>query len=319
MSTPSLASATLASERTEIIGPSMALGLRPRQSRAVVLLRGLTNDPLALGALVFLVLLAVAALLAPVVAPFDPTDDSLAMRNKPPMIAAEDGGPLPHLFGTDFLGRDLLSRIIYGARISLLVGLASVLISGTLGTVIGLVAGYYRGAVDDVAMRFVDLQMGFPSLLLALFVLYVIGSGLWNVVLVLALTRWMVYARVTRGLVLATRENVFVEAARALGCPNRRIIFRHLVPNLLTPLLVLATLEAATMILTEASLSFLGLGLPVSEPSWGQMLAQGRKYVTTAWWLVTFPGVAILLTALSFNLLATWIRGVTDPSRRGRG
>lgn len=317
MSPPSLAAATLATEQPNRFGSALVPALRPRQPTAILLLQTLRCDPLTMGAVLFLLLLASAALFAPRVAPFDPTTGGLAMRNQPPMTAAERGG-LPHVLGTDALGRDQLSRIIFGARISLLVAIISVLLSGTLGTLIGLAAGYFRGIADDAAMRFVDLQMGFPSLLLALFVLYVIGAGLWNIVLVLALTRWMVYARVSRGLMLATRENVYVEAARAVGCGDRRIILRHLLPNLLTPLLVLATLEAATMILTEASLSFLGLGLPLGEPSWGQMLAQGRKYVTNAWWLVTFPGLAILLTALSFNLLATWMRSVTDPSRRGR-
>jgi peptide/nickel transport system permease protein len=149
-------------------------------------------------------------------------------------------------------------------------------------------------------------------------VLYVVGAGVWNVVFVLAVTRWMVYARVTRSLVLFQREEVFVEAARALGCSNERILFRHILPNLLSPILVLATLEVATMILTEASLSFLGLGIQPPESSWGLMLAEGRAYVTSAWWLVMFPGLAILLTALSLNLLSTWVRAVTDPVTRWR-
>ena len=192
------------------------------------------------------------------------------------------------------------------------------LVSGTIGTLLGLIAGYYRGPVDDVIMRLVDLQMGFPSLLLALFVLYVVGGGVLNVILVLAVTRWMVYARVTRGLVLSHRENVFVEAARASGCSDRRIIFRHLAPNLISPIVVLATLEVAYMILTEASLSFLGLGIQPPQSSWGLMLSQGRQYITTAWWLVTFPGLAILFTALSLNLVATWARSATDPAQRWR-
>jgi peptide/nickel transport system permease protein len=167
-------------------------------------------------------------------------------------------------------------------------------------------------------MRLVDIQMGFPSLLLALFVLYVIGGGVINVIFILAITRWMVYARVTRGLVLSYRENVFVEAAKATGCTDRQIIGRHLLPNLLSPIVVLGTLEVAYMILTEAALSFLGLGIQPPQSSWGLMLSQGRQYVTTAWWLVTFPGLAILLTALSLNLLATWARSVTDPAQRWR-
>jgi peptide/nickel transport system permease protein len=240
------------------------------------------------------------------------------MRNKPPLTMPEDGGSLPHLMGTDQLGRDELSRLIFGGRISLAVGLVSVAISGIAGTILGLLAGFYRGHVDDAIMRLVDIQMGFPSLLLALFVLYVIGGGVLNVIFVLAITRWMVYARVTRGLVLAYRENIFVEAARATGCTDRRIILRHLLPNLLSPIVVLATLEVAYMILTEAALSFLGLGIQPPQSSWGLMLSQGRQYITTAWWLVTFPGLAILLTALSLNLLATWARTVTDPAQRWR-
>jgi peptide/nickel transport system permease protein len=280
--------------------------------------RALVQDKLALAAAVFLILLALAAVFAPWVAPFDPEEDSLFMRNMPPMTMPEDGGAIPHLLGTEQLGRDELSRLIFGARISLAVGLASVLISGSIGTLLGLMAGFYRGHVDDLIMRLVDIQMGFPSLLLALFVLYVIGGGVWNVIFILAITRWMVYARVTRGLVLSYRENVFVEAAKATGATDRRIILRHLLPNLISPILVLGTLEVAYVILTEASLSFLGLGIQPPMSSWGLMLSQGRQYITTAWWLVTFPGLAILLTALSLNLLAIWTRTISDPTQRWR-
>ena len=280
--------------------------------------RALVHDKLALAAAIFLILLVFSAIFAPWVAPFDPDAQSLFMRNMPPMTMPEEGGTIPHLLGTDQLGRDELSRLIFGGRISLAVGLASVLISGSVGTLLGLLAGFYRGHVDDAIMRLVDIQMGFPSLLLALFVLYVVGGGVWNVIFILAVTRWMVYARVTRGLVLTYRENVFVEAARATGATDRRIILRHLLPNLLSPILVLATLEVAYVILTEAALSFLGLGIQPPMSSWGLMLSQGRQYITTAWWLVTFPGLAILLTALSLNLLATWTRTVSDPTQRWR-
>jgi peptide/nickel transport system permease protein len=278
----------------------------------------LLQDKLAVLACIFLVLLAISAIFAPWVAPFDPNDQSLFMRNMPPMTMPEEGGSIPHIMGTDALGRDELSRLIFGGRVSLAVGLVSVVVSGTFGTILGLLAGFYRGHVDDAIMRLVDIQMGFPSLLLALFVLYVIGGGVLNVIFVLAVTRWMVYARVTRGLVLSYRENIFVEAARATGCTDQRIILRHLLPNLLSPIVVLATLEVAYMILTEAALSFLGLGIQPPQSSWGLMLSQGRQYITTAWWLVTFPGLAILLTALSLNLLATWARTVTDPAQRWR-
>ena len=278
----------------------------------------LLQDKLAVLAGIFLVLLAISAIFAPLVAPFDPTDQSLFMRNMPPMTVPEEGGSIPHIMGTDALGRDELSRLIFGGRVSLAVGLVSVAVSGTVGTILGLLAGFYRGHVDDAIMRLVDIQMGFPSLLLALFVLYVVGGGVWNVIFILAITRWMVYARVTRGLVLSYRENVFVEAAKATGASDRRIILRHLLPNLISPILVLATLEVAYVILTEAALSFLGLGIQPPMSSWGLMLSQGRAYITTAWWLVTFPGLAILLTALSLNLLATWTRTVSDPTQRWR-
>ncbi len=289
----------------------------PRTVGWVAYLRALTQDKLAFVAAIFLTVLVLSAVFAPWVAPHDPERGGLMLRNKPPMTAAADGG-FPYVLGTDPLGRDELSRLIYGARISLAVGFASVLLSGAFGVVLGLIAGYYRGGIDDIIMRLVDLQMGFPSLLTALVVLYALGGGVWKVILVLAVTRWMVYARVTRSFVLSQRESVYVEAARSLGCDDRRIIFRHIVPNLLSPLIVLATLEVATTILTEASLSFLGLGIQPPQSSWGLMLAEGRGYITTAWWLVTFPGVAILLTAISLNLLAGWARAVTDPVTRGQ-
>jgi peptide/nickel transport system permease protein len=290
---------------------------RPRESNLRLYSRALLHDRLVLAALVFLIAVVLSAVFAGIVSPFDPFEQSLRLRNEPPMTTAE-GNSLPHLLGTDALGRDQLSRLIHGARVSLAVGFASVAVSGTLGVLLGLLAGYYRGVVDDLIMRLVDVQMGFPSLLTALIVLYVIGAGVGTVIFVLAVTRWMIYARVTRSLVFTYREEVFVEAARALGCPDRRIMFRHIMPNLLSPVLVLGTLEVATMILTEASLSFLGLGIQPPDSSWGLMLAQGRQYVQSAWWLVTFPGLAILLTTLSLNLVATWVRAVTDPVQRWR-
>ncbi len=293
-------------------------GQRPRTSNLRLYTRALVQEKITLAAIIFLVVLIIAAVFAPWIAPHDPEAQSLLLRNMPPMTEAETDGALPHVLGNDQLGRDLLSRLLHGARISLAVGFAGAIFSGVVGVTLGLVAGYYRGVVDDVIMRLVDTQMGFPSLMTALLVLYVLGPGMWKVILVLAVTRWMVYARVTRGLVLSMREEVFVDAARTLGCSDQRILFRHILPNLLSPLIVLVTLEVATMMLTEASLSFLGLGIQPPQSSWGLMLAQGRAYVTTAWWLVTFPGIAILLTALSLNLIATWVRAVTDPVTRWR-
>lgn len=301
--------------RRAAVRPSPLTSEKP--SRWRIYLQALARDPFALAAAIFMVVLILAAIFAPWVAPYDPERGGLMLRNKPPLTPSVDGG-IPYLLGTDPLGRDELTRLIYGARVSLAVGFLSVLVSGTIGVTLGLIAGYYRGGIDDLIMRIVDLQMGFPSLLMALLVLYVLGGGVWKVILVLAVTRWMVYARVTRSFVLSQRESVFVEAAKATGCTDRRIMFRHIIPNLTSPLLVLATLEVATAILTEASLSFLGLGIQPPQSSWGLMLGQGRAYVTSAWWLVTFPGVVILLTALSVNLVAGWVRVVTDPVTRWR-
>lgn len=291
---------------------------RPARSGPGVFARVLLRDKVTLIALFYLVLVILAVVFANFVAPHDPYEQSLRGRLRPPMTAAATPGAFPHVLGTDALGRDQLSRLIHGGRISLTVGFASVIVSGLVGTVLGLLAGYYRGWVDDLVMRIVDVQMGFPTLLVALLVLYALGPSFLNVILVLAITRWMVYARVTRGLMLGLQERPFVEAARTIGCNDRRIIFRHMLPNLLSPVLVLATVEFALMILIEASLDFLGMGIQQPESSWGLMLALGREYIARAWWLVTFPGLAILLTTLSLNLLATWLRAVTDPVQRWR-
>ena len=269
--------------------------------------------------LFFLVALIVAAVGADLLAPHDPFDQNLRSRNLPPMASpASETSGFPYLLGADPLGRDLFSRLLHGARVSLAVGLSSVLASGTLGILLGLMAGYYRGWLDDLVMRGVDVLMGIPGLLLALFILFLVGTGFWNLVLVFALTRWMIYARVTRGLTLSFREQPFVEGAQTIGCSDSRILFRHILPNLASPILVLATLEIAIVILAEAGLSFLGMGIQPPAPSWGRMVAAGRDYITSAWWLITFPGLAILLTALSLNLTAAWLRMISDPVQRWR-
>jgi peptide/nickel transport system permease protein len=275
--------------------------------------RALVADRVALVALSFIVVVILASIGANVVSPHDPYEQSIRMRNKPPGTAALQEGKLPHVFGTDALGRDSFSRLIFGSRISLTIGFATVLISGTLGVTLGLLAGFYRGGLEDIIMRVVDLQMSLPGLLMALFVLFALGPGFQNLILVMVVTRWMVYCRITRSMMLSLREQPYVEAARTLGCSDRRVILRHMLPNLMSPLMVLATLEISTMMLALASLDYLGLGIQPPDSSWGLMLAQGKEYITSAWWLVTFPGLAILLTALSFNVLATWVRAVTDP------
>lgn len=277
-------------------------------------LSALWRDKVVAAAVMFLLVVVVGAALVSWIAPHDPFASDIGMRNRPPMTPDPEGG-LPHLLGTDPLGRDVLSRVLLGGQVSLTVGVVSVIVSGAFGVLLGLLAGYFRGRLDDVVMRLVDLQMSVPSLLIALLVLYVLGPSFTNVVLVLAITRWMVYTRVTRGLMLSLREELFVEAARSLGATHARTIFRHMLPNIAGPVLVLATLELAVMLLTEASLSFLGLGIQAPDSSWGLMLAEGREYITTAWWLVTIPGLAILFTTLSINLLATWLRARSNNQR----
>ena len=290
----------------------------PRSVGLGLILRRLLQDPVAVFASLVLALLLIAMLGAELVAPYDPLRQNLRLRNHPPGTPAAVEGGFPHVLGTDELGRDLLSRLIYGARVSLAVGLSSALLSGTVGTLLGILAGYHGGRVDDLIMRFVDLQMSFPFLLLALLVLYALGSGFLNVILVLALVRWMVYARVARGLTLALRTSPFIDAARVTGNSDLRIIRRHLLPNLASPLVILFTLEIAALILGEAALSYLGFGIQKPEPSWGLMIEAGKSYVSSAWWLTTFPGLAIFLTALSLNLLAASLRSISDPVQRER-
>lgn len=277
----------------------------------------LLRDPTALFALVWLILILIATFGVEYLAPFSPTDQSLRLRNLPPLTPSPDSW-FPHLFGTDALGRDVFSRVLYAGQLSLAVGFSGVIVSGAFGVLMGLIAGFHGGKTDAIIMRIVDLQIGFPFLMLAIFFLYALGPGFWNVVIVLAIVRWPVYARVTRGMTLSLREMQFVESARVVGCSNRRIIGVHILPNLISPILVLGTLEVARLILAESALSFLGLGVQPPETSWGRLIADGRQYISTAWWLVAVPGFFIFLTALSANLLATWARAVTDPVQRWR-
>jgi len=260
--------------------------------------------------------LAVVAVAAPYLAPQNPERGSLRARLVAPTLEASDGKA--HPLGTDHLGRDMLSRLIYGSRISLTVGVLGVVVSSFIGVFLGLMAGYYRGFIDDVIMRAVDVFMSVPLLLLALMILYVLGPSFKNIIIVFAVARWMLFCRVTRGVVISLREQAFVEAARAIGASDTRILGRHILPNLITPLLTIAALEVPRNILTESTLSFLGFGIQPPESSWGLMLSSGRQYIVTAWWVVVMPGMAIFLSALSFNLLGVWLRAVSDPLQRWR-
>jgi len=264
-----------------------------------------------------LLAVAAAALLAPWVAPHDPGTLgtlNLANRMKPPAFL--DGGSLNYLLGTDSLGRDILSRLIYGARVSLLVGFAAVTLAGSCGVLLGLVAGYFGGWADDLIMRLGDTQLALPPLLLAVFLMAIVGPGLGNVVVVLALSSWVGYARIVRAQVLAVRAAEYVEAARVIGARQLAIMFRHVLPNTLAPVIVVASFAVANAIMSEAALSFLGLGVETTTPTWGGMLADGRDYLADGWWLGAFPGLAILLTVLAINLLGDWLRDYLDPRLR---
>ncbi len=292
--------------------------LRGRPYEVLRSLRGALRDIFSdkAGLFGFLVVLGLVfvAVLAPVLAPHSPTEQSLVDRLLPPAWTAR--GSATHLLGTDNLGRDILSRIIYGTRITILVGSSVVLIAGAIGTVAGLIAGYKGGRTDAWIMRVVDTQVAFPGLLLAIIILAVIGPSTKTVIVVLALNGWMVYARMTRGVVLSVKETPYVEAAEMVGCKSKRVIFRHILPNLASPLLTLAVLEFARIILAEAALSFLGVGVQPPDASWGLMVAEGQNYIFSAWWLITFPGLALALTVLGVNLMASWLRIVADPQER---
>jgi peptide/nickel transport system permease protein len=279
-------------------------------------LRLVRRSPLAgLGALI-VGLVIVAALAAPWLATTDPIEQDLAAALRPPFWAQD--GSLDHPLGTDHLGRDVYSRLIYGAQISLTISVLAALLGAAVGVAAGLVAGYHGGRVGAVIMRIVDLNLAFPLILLALAVVALLGANLRNLVIVMAITTWMIYARVVRGLSLTLREQEFVQAVRALGAHDARIIARHVLPNVLPPVLVIWTLEVARVILMESALSFLGLGVPPPTPTWGRMLAEGRDYLTMAGWISIFPGLAIMLTVLGINFLGDGLRDLLDPRLRGQ-
>lgn len=265
----------------------------------------------AVASLIVLAAVTAAAILAPLLSPADPLKNDLLERLTPPMWSA--GGSAAHPLGTDTLGRDVLSRLLYGARVSLVVGFVTVIISGAAGVALGVLGGFYGGWLDDVLMRVGDVQLAFPVLLLGVALLSVLGPGQVNLVLVLVVSGWITYARIVRGETLSLKHREFVEAARALGALDGRLIWRHLLPNVWAPIAVVATFSVARTIIAEASLSFLGLGVPAPTASWGAMLDEGRNYITTGWWLALFPGTAILIVVLVINLIGDWLRDVLDP------
>ena len=268
-------------------------------------------------ALLILLVVLVVAIFGPAIAPMDPNRQNIMLRLAAPMA----DGPNDQIFlmGSDALGRDAFSRLLYGARVSLLVGVAAILVGGTLGVSAGLVSGYFGGWIDDVLMRLGDIQLAFPFILLAIMFLVVLGPGLFNLILVLGIGQWVTYARIVRAQTLSLREKEFVEAARAMGDSTASIIFRTILPNIVAPLTVIASFNVASVILAEAALSFLGLGVPAEVPTWGSMLAQSRdQLIANKWWHAIFPGLAIVFTVLSFNIMGDWLRDFLDPRLKER-
>jgi peptide/nickel transport system permease protein len=263
----------------------------------------------------FVLVLVVVALAAPWLAPQDPTRQSLRGRLTAPTLEGADGKV--HLLGTDHLGRDILSRVIWGARVSLLVGFAAVVVGGLIGATLGLVAGYRGGWMDSAIMTLADAQLAFPFILLAIGIIAVLGPSFPTLIVVIGLSGWMSYTRVLRSQVLVLRSREFVDAIHALGGSVGRVITRHILPNVLSSLVVIATLELARSIVLEATLSFLGLGIQPPTPSWGGMVQEGREYLDSAWWISTFPGLVLMLTSLVVSRTGDWLRDLLDPTLRG--
>jgi ABC-type dipeptide/oligopeptide/nickel transport system permease subunit len=279
--------------------------------RGRVLLRRAGRVKWGVAAAGVMLLFVASAILAPALAPHDPLSVNIRRRLVPPVWMA--GGSPANLLGTDQVGRDLLSRILYGGRVSLVVGVLAVLISSTIGVLLGLGGGYFRGRVDWVIMTVVNVMLTFPFVLLALSVIAVLGPSLPNMIAVLGVAGWPIYCRVVRAETLAVREREFVLAGQALGMSHGRIMFRQILPNLVSPIVVIATLQVAQVIILESFLSFLGLGIQPPTPAWGNMLGEGRLYMLNSWWIATFPGLAIFVTTLVINLMGNALRDWLDP------
>ncbi len=291
---------------------SAATQLAPRQRRGL-LARASRNRRLLAGAGV-LALAILVAVGAPLVAPYPPLEQAPVLNNRPPLWTDPAGGL--HVFGTDPLGRDVLSRTIFGARVSLVIGATAVLLAGTIGVVLGLVAGYVGGLAEAAIMRLVDTLLAIPFVLLAIVSVALFGQNLLGLVLILGLTGWLGYTRVVRGVVLSVKAMPYVEAARAIGGSPARLVLRHILPGVWTPVIVLATQQVGAMMIAESSLSFLGIGIPPSIPSWGSMVADGRSFLGVAWWISVFPGLALTTTVLAVYFFGDGLRDLLDPRLR---
>ncbi|WP_368653210.1 ABC transporter permease [Ornithinibacillus sp. 4-3] len=277
-----------------------------KKSRVLTFFSNLSRSWTGMLGFIIIVLLLIISIFGQYLAPYDPLHAEFSKKLLPPLT---DG----HLLGTDHLGRDIFSRLIVGARISVVIGLSTVLIAGVFGTIVGIIAGYFRGIIDVILMRIVDVQLSFPFILLVLVVNAIIGTGLRNIIISLAIGGWVIFARVIRSEVLALREQEFITACIATGVSRLQILVKHIVPNLFTPMIILASLQVATYIIAEASVSFLGFGVQPPTPAWGNMLSEGKDYIFGSWWLITFPGIAILIAALGVNLFGDWLRDSLDP------
>jgi ABC-type dipeptide/oligopeptide/nickel transport system permease subunit len=299
-----------------VAAPSqMTVMLIPRRRRAA---SAFLRDRMAVTGMLLLAIIVAAALWPLGWLPHDPTWSDLDARLRPPAFLS--GGALAHPLGTDNLGRDILSRMMYGGRFSLMIALSAVALAGVIGITAGLLAGYRSGLLDVVVMRLVDVQLAFPLLLLVIAVIAVLGTSLPVLVVVLGIPAWAHYARIVRGSTLSTVANTYVEAARALGGSEGRLVVRHVLPNLATPIVILTTFEIARLLLLESAVSFLGLGIQPPTPSWGTMIADGRNHLYEGWWVSTMPGLAIFLAVLAFNFVGDGLRDVLDPrlhARRG--
>jgi ABC-type dipeptide/oligopeptide/nickel transport system permease subunit len=293
---------------------TLALPSRARSNWGRDILRSLLRDRGGMLGLVLFSMLVFMAVSAPVLAPYNPTKQNLRVAKQPPVTSADGSWAYP--LGTDNLGRDLLSRIIYGARVSLTVGFFGVLIAMALGMTAGLLAGYIGGRVDAIIMGVVNVLLALPYLLFVVVIAAILGRSLLNVILIFGVTNAPIFARVTRGEVLRLRRTAYVDAARTIGCGDGRILLAHLLPNMIGPLITVATFEMSAMIFYEAGLGFLGLSVPPRVPSWGNMLATGRQYLQTQPWIAAWPGLAIMIASLSMNLLGDWLRDAYDPRAR---
>lgn len=290
--------------RAALSTESGAKGGSPRRRRF------LRSRGAVVGVLLFLVMVLVAVA-SPWIAPMAPDTVQLPLRNQPPGTPSLEGAR--HLLGTDFLGRDVFTRMLHGLRVSLVVGFSAILMGSFIGVVLGVWAGYYGGWADAVIMRLVDIQLSFPAILIAIAWVAFIGPSLISIIVIIALTSWVEYARVTRGATLSLREQTFIEGGRAIGGSNTRILRRYVLPNVISHVIIVATLQLGRAIILESTLSFLGLGIQPPTPSLGSMLADGRRYLDTAWWVATMPGLAIMFLVLSANLLGDSLRDVLDP------